>query len=87
MRLALASEVRYAWLVTDLQEIEQDDGSIIVTFDGKPLTCVVCGNNRYHERGSLLSARGKEFFGLAWTADKAKNYICTRCGYIFWFLF
>ena len=71
----------------DLQEIEQDDGSIIVTFDAKPLTCVVCGNNRYHQRGSLLNTRGGAFFGLAWAADKATNYVCTKCGYIFWFLF
>ena len=71
----------------DLQEYEQDDGSIRVTFDGKPLPCVVCGNDRYHQRGSLLSSRAGQMFGMGWAADKAQNYICTKCGYIFWFLF
>jgi predicted nucleic-acid-binding Zn-ribbon protein len=70
-----------------VEECKQDDRSLIVTFDGKPPICVVCGNNRYDERGSLLNTRGSEFFGLAWTADKATNYVCTKCGYIFWFLF
>ena len=70
----------------DLQEIKLDDGAIEVTLGGKPLTCVVCGNGRYHERGSLLNTRGGEFFGFAWADEKATNFVCTKCGYVFWFL-
>jgi predicted nucleic-acid-binding Zn-ribbon protein len=69
----------------DLQEIEREDGTIEVTLDGKTLSCLVCGNNRYHARGSLLNSRASELFGLAWASDKATNFICTNCGYIFWF--
>jgi hypothetical protein len=29
--------------------------------------------------------RGGELFGLAWADQRATNYICTNCGYVFWF--
>jgi hypothetical protein len=70
----------------EFQEIKQDDGSIKVTLNAKPLTCVVCGNKHFHERGSLLNSRGGEFFGFAWADDKATNFISTNCGHILWFL-
>lgn len=69
-----------------LQETRLEDGSIAVTVEGKRLACAACGNDRYHERGSLLNSRGGEFFGMAWTDPKATNFICTKCGYIHWFL-
>lgn len=69
-----------------LQETRLEDGSISVTIEGKPLICAACGNDRYRERGSLLNSRGGEFFSVAWLDDKATNFICTKCGYIFWFL-
>ena len=71
----------------DLQKNEQEDGSLEVTFDGRPLTCLVCGGNRFDERTSMLNSRGGEFFGMGWTDEKATNFACTRCGYIFWFRF
>ena len=70
----------------ELQEIKQDDGSIEVTLDGAALTCLVCHNARFRERSSLLNSRGSEFFGFAWADGQATNFICTKCGYIFWFL-
>jgi len=69
-----------------LQERQMDDGSIAVTVDGKPLVCAACGNDRYRERGSLLNSRSGEFLGFAWADKKATNFICTKCGYIHWFL-
>jgi predicted nucleic-acid-binding Zn-ribbon protein len=69
-----------------LQETRLEDGSIGVTIEGKPLICIACRNDRYRERGSLLNSRGGEFFGFAWADEKATNFVCTKCGYIFWFL-
>lgn len=69
-----------------VQETKLEDGSISVTVAGKPLICAACGNDRYRERGSLLNSRGGELFGFAWADQKATNFICTKCGYIFWFL-
>jgi predicted RNA-binding Zn-ribbon protein involved in translation (DUF1610 family) len=65
---------------------EQSDGSVQVMLDEKPLTCPACGNQLFIERGFLLNTRSGEFFGLAWADDKASNFVCNRCGYIFWFL-
>jgi hypothetical protein len=70
----------------DMQKIEQEDGTIAVTLDGKPLKCPVCGNEGYQERASLLNSRGGEFFGLAWAEDNATNFVCAKCGYVYWFL-
>jgi len=67
----------------DMEAIKQDDQSFEVTFDAKPLTCMVCGNNRFDKRGSLLNSRSGEFFGMAWADEKATNFVCTKCGYIF----
>jgi predicted nucleic-acid-binding Zn-ribbon protein len=70
----------------NIQETRQSDGTIEVTLDEKGLTCLVCGNNRFHERKSLLNTRGGELFGVAWLDAKATNFICAKCGYIFWFM-
>lgn len=70
----------------DFREFRQEDGSIVVTFDDKPLTCVVCSNTTFHEKGALLNTRAGEWFNFAWAEDKATNFVCTKCGYVFWFL-
>ena len=69
----------------NIEVMEHHDGWVQVIFDDKPLTCPVCSGQHYHERSFLLNTRGGEFFGLAWAEDKATNFICLRCGYIFWF--
>jgi hypothetical protein len=74
------------YAVMNVEAIELEDGSLQVTLDGKPLTCLVCGNQHYRERGFLLNTRSGEFFGVAWADEKASCFICTGCGYIFWFL-
>jgi hypothetical protein len=71
----------------DLRQFKQDDGSLVVTFDGKPLTCVVCANTTFDEKSSVLKNRATELLGLGWADDQATNFVCTKCGYIFWFLF
>jgi predicted nucleic-acid-binding Zn-ribbon protein len=70
---------------TALVESTREDGSVEVTAGGKTLTCVVCGNNAFHERNSLLNTRFATLMNLDWANAQAINYICTRCGYIHWF--
>ena len=69
-----------------LVETIRPDGSIGVTAAGRTLTCAVCGNTAFHERNSLLNTRFATFMKLDWANAQAVNYICTRCGYIHWFL-
>jgi len=53
---------------------------------GKTLACPFCGGTEFTTRKTLLNTRGATFFGLDWANRYAKNYICARCGYIYWFL-
>ena len=33
-----------------------------------------------------MNTPGATFFGVEWANKEAQNYICNRCGYIYWFL-
>ena len=68
------------------QEFPQADGSIEVQMDGRRLACAVCGGTHFHERNSLLNTRAATLFNVSWANKEATNYICTQCGYIFWFM-
>lgn len=70
----------------DFQELPQQDGSIGVIAGGKELACVVCGGTRFHERSSLLNTRAAALFRVDWANKAATNFICSNCGYIFWFM-
>lgn len=68
-----------------LTELPQADGSVEVHAFGRKLSCIVCGNTSFHERSSLLNTRLATFLRFDWANAQAVNYICNRCGYIFWF--
>lgn len=70
---------------SNLVETSKEDGTVEVSVAGKTLGCVVCGNQSFHERDSLLNTRLATFFNLDWANAQAINYICTKCGYIHWF--
>jgi len=63
------------------------NGVIQVDAGGHRLVCPVCQNATYHERNTLLHTRMSAFFRMDWaTGDTAVNFVCSNCGYIFWFL-
>jgi len=70
----------------NFQEIERSDGTIEVEIGDRRLTCTVCGCQQFHERNSLLNTRAASFFNVDWANKEATNYICSQCGYIFWFI-
>ncbi len=70
----------------EFQELPQADGTIRVTMGSKQLACTVCGCTGFHERNSLLNTRAATFFRFDWANKEATNYICSNCGYIFWFM-
>jgi len=68
-------------------EIPQGNGTIQVEAAGHKLVCPVCQNTTYHERNSLIHTRLAAFFRVDWASgNTATNFICTNCGYVFWFL-
>jgi hypothetical protein len=71
--------------IMEFHEHAQADGTIEVSAEGKPLTCVVCGSSRFCERNYLLNTRGATFFNFDWANSEATNYVCSKCGYVFWF--
>jgi len=52
---------------------------------GRELICLVCGNDLFYERETLLNTSGASFLGFDWANKNALNYYCSRCGYMFWF--
>lgn len=53
---------------------------------GKPLKCLVCGNDTFFERKAQLNTRALTFFNLDWANKTADCLVCESCGYIHWFL-
>ncbi len=64
--------------------VEKEPGEP-VQVAGTTLVCPVCRHDRFWARRSMLNTRVKTFFKLDWTDKQADNYVCERCGYIFWF--
>jgi len=70
----------------NFREEKQEDGTYAVTVFGHDLTCAVCRGKRFRERSTLLNTAIMTFFKLDWANKEALNFICSQCGYIFWFL-
>ncbi len=66
-------------------EQPQPNGTVKVRVGEKALTCLVCGNDTFEERDAVLNTKSAEFFRVAWANRAAEDYICTSCGYVFWF--
>jgi predicted nucleic-acid-binding Zn-ribbon protein len=53
---------------------------------GKPFHCTACGNDRFQRRTALLNTSWATFLGFDWANRQADCAVCSRCGYIHWFL-
>jgi hypothetical protein len=53
---------------------------------GKLLVCPICGGTHFDTRKTLLTSSASALMNLEWTDTQADNYICSECGYIYWFL-
>ncbi len=51
----------------------------------RPLTCLVCGFDRFDKREGQLNTAGLSFLGLDWANESAVCVICQNCGFIHWF--
>ncbi len=56
-----------------------------VVIQGNKLTCPVCRYDQFWSRKTLLNTRGLTFLDWDWTNKNAQNYVCSMCGYIYWF--
>jgi len=53
---------------------------------GKKLECVICKNDTFWARNTLMNTPKMTFFKLDWANKSAQNYICDHCGYVHWFM-
>jgi hypothetical protein len=59
---------------------------ICVEVHGRALACLVCNHDQFWKRTAQLNTAEASFFGLDWTNPSGTCYVCSRCGYIHWFL-
>ena len=50
------------------------------------LKCHVCGNDTFWTRTAKLNTTVAEFLDLGWANQSADCYVCSKCGYVHWFL-
>lgn len=67
----------------NFQENKLDGGLVEVDAFGHELTCAVCSNKSFWERDAVMTRR---FLGVFQANDATVNYICSNCGYVFWFV-
>lgn len=56
-----------------------------VEIKGNPLVCPICNNDKFRTRSTLMNTSGLSFLGMDWANKEANNYICSNCGYVYWF--
>ena len=57
-----------------------------VDVHGRPLTCRICGHDRFWRREGQLNTAVASFFSLDWANPQAICMVCEQCGYVHWFL-
>ena len=53
---------------------------------GRPLHCQVCHHTTFWRRSAQLHGGMATFLNLEWASATAACLVCSRCGYIHWFL-
>jgi len=53
--------------------------------NGFSLECPICKHDKFWKRKTIMNTPAVTFFGVEWANKEALNYVCNRCGYIYWF--
>lgn len=53
-----------------------------VFINDKKIECLICKNDTFTHRKTLLNTRGMTFFGFDWLNDQVNSYTCTKCKFI-----
>jgi predicted RNA-binding Zn-ribbon protein involved in translation (DUF1610 family) len=53
--------------------------------DGHKLICPICKNETFWYKKTLMNTKSASLLGYDWTNKNADNYICSNCGYVYWF--
>ena len=72
-------------LEEDGAEGSSDPGQAVFVNE-QPLICVVCRHEQFRRQRAQLHSAMASFVNLEWLGPTADCYICTRCGYVHWFI-
>ncbi len=48
----------------------------------RPLSCIVCGADRFWDREIKLNSTGMELLDLGWANQSALGLVCAGCGFV-----
>jgi rubrerythrin len=68
------------------KESQKSKGPQEYKIKGKPLVCPICGGTHFSTRKTLLTSSSSALMNLQWADQQSDNYICSECGYLFWFM-
>lgn len=54
--------------------------------DGKQLNCLFCSNDTFYTRHEQMHSPTRTILNLEWTDSAALCFVCSKCGYVHWFL-
>ncbi|MCJ8211399.1 hypothetical protein MUY27_16900 [Mucilaginibacter sp. RS28] len=54
--------------------------------DGTQLFCQFCKNDTFDTRYEQLHSPMRTFFSVEWTDKTATCFVCSKCGYMHWFM-
>lgn len=63
---------------------KQEPEEVVVC--GRPFQCTACGGDRFRHRRAQLNTALATLFSFDWANRSAECVVCSRCGYIHWFL-
>lgn len=52
---------------------------------GKPLICLICNNNTFHQGKAQMNTALATFFKFDWANRSASYYSCAKYGHMSWF--
>ena len=58
----------------------------VVDIGGRKLSCTICANSEFWHRRVQLHGAVATFFKLEFLGPNADCYVCSKCGYVHWFL-
>ena len=56
------------------------------TVNGKPFACQVCANPTFWQKEAVVHGGVASFMNIEWASPRAALLVCSRCGYVHWFM-
>jgi hypothetical protein len=69
----------------DPEESGHEQGEVAFVAE-QALTCVVCRHGYFRHQRAQLHSAAASFLNLEWLGPTADCYICSKCGYVHWFI-